>query len=183
MEPAFPLVLTNDDHRLIGEIVEIMGQVDEIVIQMIARLRAVDRAAVIKDVAGSVADKAANMKQAIRNRISDPEILSLADLAGREMKKVADRRNAFIHALFKGDYASGYMEPGYQATSATNFRSQQKRPTTELDVLCVDATRLSCLIAHLDHLLKTPEPSQWLPRIASWLHDNGHPNSPQKGAP
>jgi len=48
------------------------------------------------------------------------------------MKEVAEIRNDFIHAMFTGDYADDYFEPGYQTTSATRIKSGKTRPTSEL---------------------------------------------------
>jgi len=41
-------VLTEQEHALIGELVEIMGQTDDIMIRTVARLLDVDRAAAAK---------------------------------------------------------------------------------------------------------------------------------------
>jgi hypothetical protein len=150
MEPAYDLVLTQDEHALIGEAVEIMGRADEIMLQMIARLRGMDRQKAAKIVAKGVKEKARELRNAIRYHSSDSEILRVADLAAKEMKTVAVLRNAFIHALFEGDYVEpGYVEPGYQTTSATHIRSQETKAVSDLSALREDAALLSCLMAHL----------------------------------
>jgi hypothetical protein len=39
MEPAYPLALTQQDHALIGELAEIIGQIDSTMIETVAHLR------------------------------------------------------------------------------------------------------------------------------------------------
>jgi len=38
MEPAYPFTLTQQDHALIGELAEIIGQIDSIMIETVVRL-------------------------------------------------------------------------------------------------------------------------------------------------
>ena len=45
MDPARPLVLTDHDHALIGELVEIINQIDDLMIQTVAHLLNLNRAA------------------------------------------------------------------------------------------------------------------------------------------
>src|SRR6266480_3480109 len=102
MEPAIPLVLTQEEHALIGEMVEIIGQRDEIMIGTIMRL---DQASASKMMTETNAAKFADIwANTIKNRISDPALLQLVDVARDEMKDVADIRNDFIHACLEGDY-------------------------------------------------------------------------------
>src|ERR1700680_3611259 len=174
MEPAYPLVLTNQEHALIGELVEIMGLADDIMIRTVARLLNVDRPAANKIMGSTnVRDNAAIWAHAIRNRINNPKVAAHVAIAEGEMKDIAEIRNDFIHALFTGDYAEpGYMAPGYQTTSATRIKSGKTRPTSELQAARDRAATLSCLIAHIDHCtLQSGDrgPSPWLEKLGPLL--------------
>jgi hypothetical protein len=52
MEPAYPIVPTSEQHALLGEIVEIMGQTDNILLGTVARLLNVDKSAA-REIMGS----------------------------------------------------------------------------------------------------------------------------------
>jgi hypothetical protein len=174
VEPASPLVLTKEQHALIGELIEIMGQVDDIMIQTVRRLLDVNRAAANK-IMGSTrsADNANIWAHVIRNRVADADMENLVALATAEINDVAQLRNDFIHSLFTGDYAApGYFQPGVQATSATRNKSGSTRPTSELEQARDRAAGLSCLVAHIDHLTKGGEDrgqSPWRERLGSLL--------------
>jgi hypothetical protein len=153
VEPASPLVLTKEQHAFIGELIEILGQVDEIMIQTVGRLLRVDRE-VANKIMGSTnsAVNAAIWDRVIRNRTSEAETLALVSIAMPELTAVAGSRNDFIHAQFTGTYAApGYMQPGYQATSAIRLKSGRTTPTSKLQDLRDQAATLSCLVAHIDH--------------------------------
>jgi hypothetical protein len=135
MKPATPLVLTAKEHAMIGELVEIMGQVDHTMIQTVGRLLNVDQAAAGKIMGSTkVSDNSKIWALVIRNRISDAAIDELVTIAQKELSATADLRNDFIHALFTGDYVeAGALEPGTQTTSATRIKSGAKRSTKEIE--------------------------------------------------
>jgi hypothetical protein len=181
MEPARPLVLTDQEHALIGELVEIIGLTDDIMVQTVARLLRVDRAAANKIMGSTNArDNAAIWEHVIRQRTKKPTLLQLVAIAKKEMPKLAEARNDFIHALFETDYVEpGYVEPGYQTTSARRTKSGRTAPTRELESVRNRAATLSCLVAHVDHLTKGGGHgrSPWRGKYRSLL-----PSRPPKGS-
>lgn len=172
MEPAHPLVLTPQEHALLGETIEIMGQVESILITTVGRLLGVD-GSTARQIMGStqVRNNVATWAHVVRNRSGAPEIIKWVQEAETLSADVSADRNAFIHALYVPDYVEpGYVEPGYQTTSATKIRSGTSRPTSELRKARDSAAKLSCVVAHIDHQTKAPEgrgPSPWLERLGS----------------
>lgn len=153
MEPAYPFVLTSNEHSLIGEMVEIMGTIDNTMIETVARMLGVNRATA-NTIMGSTkaASNGSIWAEVVRSRFNDPEISDLVNSAVRELADAAQARNDFIHALFTPDYVeAGYMEPGIQTTSATRIKSGKSRPTSEVQGARDAIARLSCLIAHIDY--------------------------------
>jgi len=157
MEPAYPLVLTSEEHALLGELVEIMGQIDDILLGTVTRLLNIDRPAAAKIMGSSrVADSVeiwlhaieiASMILKSRNGSTLQKPLIVTDL----MKA----RNDFIHALFVPDYVeAGYFEPGVQTVTATRTRSDSKRPVSDLQ--SARDLAVSCLVAHIDGLALPP---------------------------
>jgi hypothetical protein len=185
MEPATPLVLTKDDHAFIGEIVEIMGQVDHTMVRTVGRLLSVDAAAAAKIMGSTrVADNSAIWAQVIRNRVTNqPEIAQLIAIAQGAISDMAELRNGFIHAIYSGDYVeAGYVKPGYQTTSAKRIKSGKRRSTSELRGARDKAATLSCLVAHVDHLTKADgdrAPSPWHERLAPLLQTHQQSQKPR----
>ena len=111
MEPATPLVLTSDEHAMIGELVEIMGQIDDTMIETVGRLLKINRTAAAKImVSNRVADNAAIWSQIIEDRTNDPGLSAFVAIGVSELKAMAELRNDFIDALFTPDY----VEAGYE---------------------------------------------------------------------
>lgn len=168
MEPAYPLQLTKDQHVLIGEIVEILGQCDHIMIQTIIPLD--QQAANEMKQSLNVKNLVSPWTNTIRSRTCSRDVLKLIDFTVRERKEIADARNDFIHALITGDYvAPGYVQPGYQATSAIRFKTGKARPTSQLQDLRDRAAMLSCAVAHIGHCINSSDPSPWFDRARSLL--------------
>jgi hypothetical protein len=87
---------------------------------------------------------------------------------------VSDSRNDFIHAWFAPDYVeAGYVEPGYQTTSATRIKSGLVRPVGDLTEARDRAAGLSCLMAHINYCIKKLSgchgQSLWLERVEAFL--------------
>jgi hypothetical protein len=168
-EPAHSLVLTDEAHLLLGQIVEIIGLTESILARTAGRF---DRAAADK-IKKSVAGRQAGLwADAIIGLNDDPEMTTLISIAKKEIKDVAEDRNDFVHALFSGDYAIDYVAPGYQATSATRSKNGKTRPVSDLPAIREHVARLSCLIAHIDYCMNESEhrgPSPWLETARSFL--------------
>jgi len=147
MKPARPLALTKDEHALLGELVEIMGLTEHMLIESVARVDAVAAGKIRKETA---TPQAALWAKAITGHAKNPKIAALIPVAQKELELVANERNDFIHALFTGDYAApGYMAPGYQTTSATRSKTGKSRPVSDLHAIRDRAAKLSCLIAQI----------------------------------
>ncbi|QHP70450.1 hypothetical protein EI171_26065 [Bradyrhizobium sp. LCT2] len=143
MDPARPLVLTRDQHALLGELVEIMGLVESLVIESAERA---DPIAAKKITTETAKQQAKLWAKALTGRIPDPRIAAQISIAAKEYEEVAEDRNAFVHALFEGVYARGYVQPGYQATTARRSKTGTTRSTSELQAIRDRAGALSCLI-------------------------------------
>ena len=161
MEPAYPLVLTDQGHALVGEMVEILGLTDHVMIETVARLdqSAVDKMKRSTNVPYAVAIWAYAVKgwaYAIGGRTNSPDVSKLVDIAVRERKEIAEILNDFIHSLFTRDFVAG-----------------KTRTTSELQALRDRAATLSCLIEHIDHCAMDGDhgPSPWLERLRPLLQE------------
>ncbi|WP_166298324.1 hypothetical protein [Bradyrhizobium sp. 2S1] len=130
-ESTLYLVLTKDEHALLGELVEIMGLIESVLIASAERVDPVASKKIRNATAGGQGQLWAN---AITGGVTDPQIAASVARAERELKQLAEDRNDFIHALFENDYVErGYMEPGIQTTSATRSKTGATRPTSDLE--------------------------------------------------
>src|SRR5208283_1154213 len=86
----------------------------------------------------------------VGRRAHDSAIDAQIAEAKKEIEEVAEDRNDFVHALFEGDYVeAGYVEPGYQTTSATRNKTGRSRPVSHLAAIRDRAAALSCLVAQI----------------------------------
>jgi hypothetical protein len=143
IEPAQSLVLTKDQHAILGELVEIMGSIESMLIESAAL---VDLAA-----AQQIRNKTAGNQgriwiKAIAGRVNDKQVAALLPGAEQEIREVAEDCNDFVHALFEGDYAKGYMQPGYQTTSAKRSKTGKSRSTSDLQSIRNRAATLSVMV-------------------------------------
>jgi len=143
IEPAQPLVLTKDQHAILGELGEIMGLIESLLIESAAR---VDPSVSQKIRDQTAAGQAPLWAKAMIGRVKDARLTALLPDAERQIKEVAEDRNDFVHALFEGDYVKGYVQPGYQTTSARRSKTGKSRPTADLQTIRDRAAKLSCLI-------------------------------------
>jgi hypothetical protein len=143
IEPARSLVLTTEQHTLLGELAEIMGLIESLLIDSVEQFDAGVAGKLRKLTASPQAEAWAT---AIRGRVSDPAISVLIPAARTELVKLAEDRNDFIHALYENDYVDGYVEPGYQTTSATRSKTGISRPTADLQSIRDRAATLSCKV-------------------------------------
>jgi hypothetical protein len=95
----------------------------------------------------------------------------LVDLAAKERNRIAIDRDDFIHALFTGKFAAvlGHMAPGYQTTKVAGISTGATRSASEIQELRDRAAMLSCLVAHIDHCMKSDDPSPWLDMVRPLL--------------
>jgi hypothetical protein len=143
IEPAQPLVLTKDQHTILGELGEIMGLIENLLIESAER---VDPSVSQKIKGQTAAGQGPLWAKAMTGRVRDAQLAALLPDAEREIREVAKDRNDFVHALFEGDYVKGYVQPGYQTTSARRSTTGKRRPTADLQSIRDRAAKLSCLI-------------------------------------
>jgi hypothetical protein len=100
IEPARPLVLTRDQHALLGELVEIVGQIEGMLIQSAEKIDAVASA----KLKGLTATPQAKLwAEMVGAPVSNSELSTLILAARDELIRLAEDRNDFIHALYKGE--------------------------------------------------------------------------------
>ena len=189
MEPAFSLVMDDARHAKLGELTVILGQVDEILIRTVQNLLKLDRQAANLVMGSSkVADNAGIWSEVIRNHTKDPDLLWLVTHALSEINAVSADRNDFVHAWYERSlgawggrflgWASGVWGGG--RIVSRRVRNTKHRLVVEIDGVRDRAARLSCLAAHIDHLIQgKSEPSPWLERLAPSLP----PRPPQGEVP
>jgi hypothetical protein len=120
MMPARPSVLTDNEHVLLGQLVEIVGLTEYILAQTAERFNSTAADKIRRSTGGCVGA----IWSAAIGTVSDLKLAALIPLVKNEIEEVAEERNDFIHALFAGDYAeAGYMQPGYQTTSARRSKT------------------------------------------------------------
>ncbi|MFC3324290.1 hypothetical protein [Mesorhizobium cantuariense] len=199
MEPAFKLLLSDDQHAVLGELTAILGQVDEILIRTVAKLLNVQRGTANRIMGSTkVSDNAGIWAEVIRAKTTDEDTLWLVTHTLAEIQIVSAARNDFIHAWFQivqrgGAWADGVWKAGVwrdgvwgdkAVLEARRVKSDKPRPVSDLQAVRDQSARLSCLVAHIWHLL-TQEPaieSPWLERLAPTLPPRPPPNeTPRQG--
>ncbi|MGB6730162.1 MAG: hypothetical protein WBE84_03265 [Xanthobacteraceae bacterium] len=193
MRPAYELPLNQKQFAQLGELTAIIGQIDDFMVQTVAHLLKVDRAAANLIMGSSkVADNSSIWATTIRNRTKDEDILWLLELAEKDFPDLSRDRNDFIHAVFTHriqsvggaaviglnegqstviNTATGPMIATGISPTALRVRDVKEREMNDLTAIIERAGRLSCLIAHLDHLLagNPATTSPWLGRLGPSL--------------
>ncbi len=118
------------------------------------------------------ADNSTIWASVIKNRTADEDVLWLIEHAIEEIKLTSKARNDFIHSVFSRTsyFADGFSFPSQQ-TVARRVRNASPRPITDLPSVINQAARLSCLVAHIDHLVRGNQAttSAWLGRLGPTL--------------
>ncbi len=184
MNPAYEIPLNEQELAQLGKLTAILGLVDDLMIQTVERLMNVDRAAANTIMGSSkIADNSAIWKSVIKNRTTDEDIIWLIEHAMREIELTSKARNDFIHSVFSRtlSLADGFSIPVHR-TVARRVRSDNPRPITDLPSVIDQAARLSCLVAHIDHLIagNPGATSAWLERLGPTLPPRLDTASPRK---
>jgi hypothetical protein len=173
MDPAYEIQLNEQELAQLGKLTVILGQVDDLMVQTVERLLNVDRtAANIIMGSSKIGDNSAIWANVIKNRTADEDVLWFIELASKEIEVISCARNDFIHGVFSTVFqlANGFSIPSYP-TVVRGVRNTKLRPMSELPSVIDKAARLSCLMAHIDHLV-TGNPassSAWLQRLGPTL--------------
>ncbi len=108
----------------------------------------------------------------IRNKTTDEDILWITELAGKASAKISKDRNDYIHAVFHPitQILDGVSMVSYPHV-ARRVRNTALRPVSDLPSILDQAARLSCLVAHIDHLIAGNQAttSPWLQRLGPTL--------------
>jgi hypothetical protein len=177
MKPAYPVPLEREELAQLGELTTILGTVDDQMVLTVAHLLRVSRSAA-NVIMGStqVATNCAIWGDVIRNRTADEDLLWLVEIAEREVPPISQARNDFVHAVFsviRSMVVHGDGRPTVRASlaMARRIKGTKSRPVTDLPEGIDRAGRLSCLVAHIDHLMggKQASSSPWLERLAPTL--------------
>lgn len=152
---------------MLGQLTAVIGLVDEEMTQVVTNLLGVDRDAG-NAIMGStkIADNTAIWISVIKQNTLDAETLGLIKHASREVQNVSEGRNDYIHAVFRSE--GGFFDPAFfdpaifdtGTVQARRVKRDKEKPLADLPPLLARACRLSCLVAHISHLVKG-EPSPW----------------------
>jgi hypothetical protein len=187
VRPAYQIPLNQDELAHLGTLIAIFGQIDDLMVQLVAHLLKLDRPAA-NVVMGStnVEHNVEIWCETICNRTKDEDVLWLIEQVRKEFPDVTRKRNDFIHAVFfhrTAQIAGGPMITGGGGSVGGIFVSRPSplarryksnspsRSVDELPALIEQCSRLSCMVAHVDHLMagNPATSSPWLERLAPTL--------------
>jgi hypothetical protein len=180
--PAYRIALVSEQLATLGEIVVIIGQIDDDLARSLTGILKIDR---------PTANKLMWTQDAIdlwagvmKGRIDHPHFEHALELARSEVRAVLRDRNDFVHA----DYRNTFPLNGSLVTvrGSANFetlatpipavasrnRDQRRRDASELKGLRNRAARASRLVAHIAYSVAPHggwEESPWLPSIEPFL--------------
>jgi hypothetical protein len=172
MDPAYEIHLNEQELAQLGKLTAILGQVDDLMVETIARLLNVDRDAANWIMGSSkVADNTEIWEKVIKNRTADEDVLWLIEHVKKEIVDISRSRNDFIHAVFWHLTQTDGFSFFSQNSVARRVRNTTLRPVTELPEIINQSARLSCLVAHIDHLIagNPAASSTWLERLGPSL--------------
>lgn len=166
MEPAYRIPLDRNEFAMLGELTAIMGLIDEEMTQLVTDLLEIDRDAGNIVMASTRLETNYGIWAAIiAQKTIDAETLWLVKYTGTEMSAVQKGRNDFIHAVFREDggifdrlvFDHVHFDTG--TVKARRVKKDEEIDLTELPPLLRRAARLSCLVAHISHVMRgTPSP-------------------------
>lgn len=195
VRPAYQIPLNQKEFAQLGELLAILSQADDIMVGIAAFLLKVDRAAANVIMGSSkVGDNVQIWAETIRNRTIDEDILWMVEIVIKEMPGLSESRNDFIHAVFShpmqilddGSAVFGGPEDGSPAAVMTptgpvmvtrrpplarRVRNIKTRAVSDLPAIIDRAGRLSCILAHIGHLIagNPATTSPWLERLGPTL--------------
>lgn len=159
--PAYDVPLSEDDLVHLGQIVVILGQIDDDMTRSITGILGVDRPTANKIMRAQ--DPIDIWAGVLKGRCDDRDFDPALALAASETKGVQKDRNDFIHAdyrpafSFQGDWVTvrgnglGGAEEWPGKVIASRSRDQKRRHVDELSELRNRAARASRLVAQVCH--------------------------------
>jgi hypothetical protein len=187
VRPAYQIPLNQDELAHLGTLIAIFGQIDDLMVQLVSHLLNIDRpAANVVMGSTSVETNVQVWFETIRNRTKDEDILWLIEQVRKEFPDVTMKRNGFIHAVFfhrtmpipgvgMVTGGGGFLGGTFIVRPAPLARRYKKggpsQSVDELPKLIEQCSRLSCMVAHVDHLMagNPATSSPWLERLAPTL--------------
>ena len=176
MRPAYHIPLADNDLKRIGEICAIQGQIEYLMQNIVGRLLKLGSTDARLAVMGGTGIKAnANVFiQVARNKLKDADLLKIAEGAFRDIAKLTEGRNDFVHAFYAHgdeDRDGGFTltggdtsEPFMDNIVAIRTGNRKRRKVEDIQIVRNEAARVSLALAHIDFALMTdrPEHSPWL---------------------
>lgn len=180
-QAAYHIPLTTGELALLGEVVVIIGQIDDELARSLTGVLSVDRSTANSIMRGQ--DAIDIWAGCMQGRCTHPEYPRALSLAVQELKAVQRMRNDFVHA----DYRESMLWLGQWITVrgqtaspdlgmpskvvASRTRDQKKRDSAELQSLREKAARASRLIAHVAYNVAPHGKwdSPWYPSIRHLL--------------
>ena len=156
--PAYHIPLTGAELALLGEIVVIIGQIDDAMALSLTGVLGVDRPTA--NAIMRTQDAIDIWSGCLKNRCDHVEFPRALELAAQELKAVMKARNDFVHAdyresfLWNGNWIVARGPEPYELdvpkkTVASRTRDQRKRPASELNEIRAKAARTSRLVAQV----------------------------------
>lgn len=166
---GWPIPLTAEEFRLIGELCAVQGQIEQMMILVVSKLLDVS-VDLCRNIMGStaIANNTKIWSDVIESKSGKQWMKDVSKIALTDIKNIAEGRNDFVHAVFGWDAADDAlgMSPGVPATVrgptiAVRIRSRKWRPISDLPGVREEAARVSRMIAHVHWGLTGDEPSPW----------------------
>lgn len=183
--PAYAIPLNAEGLATLGEIVVILGQIEEEMVLAVSGLLKLDRPTTEK-VMGStkMADKSAIWSALIDfHKPDDHDLLAWVDYANTQMQVSSTSRNDFVHAnwwhriegrhpddgsIFEMFLRGGTHLPGQPAAARRISKHVSVRKGEEMESVRDHAAELSCVMAHITHVVShadEPPLSPWRNRL------------------
>lgn len=180
-QAAYHIPLTAEEMALLGEVVVIVGQIDDELARSLTGVLNIDRPTANSIMRGQ--DAIDIWAGCMSGRCTHPEYPRALSLAVQELKAVQRQRNDFVHA----DYRESMLWQGQWVTFrgqtagpdlgtpskvvASRTRDQKKRDSAELRNLREKTARASRLIAHVAYAVAPHGKwdSPWYPSIRHLL--------------
>lgn len=193
--PAYRIALVPEQLATLGEILVIIGQIDDDMTRSITGILGIDRPTANKLM--WTQDAVDLWAGVLKGRNKHPHFDEALKLAASEVKSVLRDRNDFVHAdyrigfKFEGQFVTVRGSSTYEPLStpmtavASRSRDQKRRDVDELAGLRNRAARTSRLVAHVTHAVAPHgdwDRSPWLLSVEPFLAKSAG-RTPRKDIP
>lgn len=172
---------------MLGEVVAIQGQIEWSMQATVCRLLNVD-GALCRTIMGSTSVEANSTiwVRSIRDKASSEDAKLWAEWAYKEIARLAQGRNDFVHAVYgiprldaPGDFlmigtdGDGDLHFAQSGGLAIRVKNREARPAAEIAAVRAGLAKLSCVIAHINGLLRDDSETN-----RAWREKLGPPPQP-----